>query len=179
MLIRVNGEPAPQGSTRAFAVRKGGVPTGRTVVTAANKRTRPWRDSIMAEAAEAIRMGQRVPGACEGAPVTVNISFMLKRPASHYGQGRNAARLLPSAPLWPAVRPDVDKLCRAVLDALSDMGIYRDDAQVISLTAIKTYATPGTSPGALIQISGADARTMKEAGYGARTGVADRHAAER
>lgn len=40
----------------------------------------------------------------------------------------------------PSVRPDLDKLCRAVLDALTDAGIWHDDSQVCSLSAIKVYA---------------------------------------
>ena len=39
----------------------------------------------------------------------------------------------------PFIRPDIDKLARAVLDGLSGVA-YKDDEQVVKLTAIKQYA---------------------------------------
>jgi len=41
--------------------------------------------------------------------------------------------------VMPAMMPDIDKLVRAVMDSLSGLA-YRDDAQVIILTASKVYA---------------------------------------
>ena len=58
-------------------------------------------------------------------PVSVSISFFIRKPAS---VKRN----------YPAVRPDVDKLARFVLDAASGV-IYEDDAQVINLDLSKQY----------------------------------------
>ena len=40
--------------------------------------------------------------------------------------------------IYPFVRPDLDKLCRAVLDALTGIA-YKDDQQVVSLFATKSY----------------------------------------
>lgn len=40
--------------------------------------------------------------------------------------------------IYPFVRPDLDKLCRAVLDALTEIA-YKDDQQVVSLNANKIY----------------------------------------
>jgi len=39
----------------------------------------------------------------------------------------------------PYIRPDIDKLARAVLDGLTGVA-YRDDEQVVKLTAVKQYA---------------------------------------
>lgn len=39
---------------------------------------------------------------------------------------------------FPWVKPDIDKLCRAVLDGLTGVA-YEDDCQVILLQATKTY----------------------------------------
>jgi crossover junction endodeoxyribonuclease RusA len=47
------------------------------------------------------------------------------------------------------VRPDLDKLVRAVLDALSEAGVWRDDAQVVSVVARKAY---GSAPGLTVEI---------------------------
>ena len=46
------------------------------------------------------------------------------------------------------MRPDVDKYIRATLDALTSAGAYGDDAQVVSLRAVKAHAAPGQAPGA-------------------------------
>jgi crossover junction endodeoxyribonuclease RusA len=143
--IRAYGVPIPQGSTRAFAIRKGGVPTGGVVVTADNPKSKSWRQSILdAVPPMAVQLG---------GPVRVTIVFLLPRPAHHYGTGRNAGQVKPGAPRDPAVKPDVDKLARAVLDALKAAGVYRDDAQVCRLSSEKDYAGPGEKPGALIEVA--------------------------
>jgi Holliday junction resolvase RusA-like endonuclease len=56
-----------------------------------------------------------------------------------------------SAPLHPATRPDVDKLIRAVLDALTMSGAIKDDGRVVTLAAVKTYGAAG-STGARIHL---------------------------
>jgi Holliday junction resolvase RusA-like endonuclease len=45
---------------------------------------------------------------------------------------------------YPTTKPDIDKLSRAVLDALTSVW-YKDDSQVIQLEAQKiyTYGEPG------------------------------------
>lgn len=72
-------------------------------------------------------------------PVAVRLEVVLARPEAHYGTGRNAGRLKPSAPEFPAVTPDVDKVARLVLDALTDAGVWRDDKQVAVLRVEKRY----------------------------------------
>jgi Holliday junction resolvase RusA-like endonuclease len=37
------------------------------------------------------------------------------------------------------VKPDVDKLARAILDSATDAGIWKDDAQVVDLRITKDY----------------------------------------
>lgn len=39
------------------------------------------------------------------------------------------------------VKPDVDKLARAILDSATDAGIWRDDSQVVDLRITKDYTT--------------------------------------
>lgn len=46
----------------------------------------------------------------------------------------------------PVTRPDIDKLCRSVLDAIGDSGVvWRDDSQVVTLLAEKEYGDPGVT----------------------------------
>jgi Holliday junction resolvase RusA-like endonuclease len=71
-------------------------------------------------------------------PVHLRIAFGLPRPKGHFGTGRNAGTVKPSAPPFPAVKPDVDKLSRAVMDALRGV-VYADDAQVVAKVVSKHY----------------------------------------
>jgi Holliday junction resolvase RusA-like endonuclease len=73
--------------------------------------------------------------------VVVELAFYFARPKAHYGRGRNAKQLLPSAPKDMATMPDVDKLCRCALDALTGVVIV-DDSQVVELSASKLYGEP-------------------------------------
>lgn len=145
MKFRVAGTPAPQGSKRHV----GG---GRMVEM--SKAVGPWREAVRAEAQRLQRpeegiedIGTFLPGA-----LSVTVVFVLKRPASHYRTGRNAHLLRDAAPPFPAGRPDVDKLARAVLDGLVTGGVMADDGQVVSLSAAKVYARDGEAPGAIIEV---------------------------
>jgi Holliday junction resolvase RusA-like endonuclease len=69
--------------------------------------------------------------------VSVDCTFYLLKPKS-------VTRLLP----W--CRPDLDKLLRAVLDALQTAGAFKDDGQVVEIVAVKRYVEEG--PGVLINI---------------------------
>lgn len=73
-------------------------------------------------------------------PVSVRITFFIPHP-------KTVKRHMPTVP------PDIDKLCRAVLDALTDAGVWADDSQVVDLGATKVYAT-GHHIGAHITVEG-------------------------
>jgi len=84
-------------------------------------------------------------GRLEG-PVYVEIRARLVRPRGHFGTGRNATRLLPSAPRWPAVKPDLDNYAKTALDALRGVA-FTDDGQVVTLLLAKFYAREHETPG--------------------------------
>jgi len=67
----------------------------------------------------------RIP---KGRGVTVSVVYGFARP-----KGRDRLRV------DPCVRPDVDKLSRALLDALTGIA-YDDDGQVVALSVRKIYA---------------------------------------
>jgi crossover junction endodeoxyribonuclease RusA len=136
--LLVIGTPVPQGSTRAFVV------AGRAVTTAANPRTRPWKAAVAAVAAEA-----RPEDWPMLSPIEVRARFAFTRPAAHYGSGRNAGRLRPSAPTHKVSVPDVDKLLRAVLDALTGV-LFVDDRQVVAVDASKGF---GEVAGAWVRVT--------------------------
>jgi len=112
-----------------------------------SKAVGPWREAVRAETQDVIGAGDPL-----GCPVGVNITFILARPRSHYSTARGMRNTVrASAPAYPAGRPDLDKLIRAVLDGLTTGGAWRDDSQVCELAARKEY---GERPGCYILITG-------------------------
>ena len=136
LAFEVPGEPQPQGSAKAFKHRH----TGRVMVTSDNARLRPWRDAVCWHARQALLGGAPLVG-----PVMVRIEFRFARPRGHFGK----RGLRPAAPREHVVRPDIDKLVRAFLDALSEAGVWRDDSQVVETSARKLYHE---RPGAVVEI---------------------------
>lgn len=129
----VLGIPAPQGSKRHV---------GRGVLVESSKAVKPWREAIVWQAREAGLAGKRLDG-----DIVVLLLFRLPRPRGHYGTGRNAGALRKSAPKRPNVKPDLDKLVRAVGDALSSAAVIADDARIVGMTATKVYADAELPPG--------------------------------
>lgn len=130
----VPGVPVPKGSMKGFVVGK------RALITEGNKaRVRPWMSSIGLAARDA----GAVP--LEG-PVWLSLVFCMPRPKSHAG----AKGLRPSAPRAPNVKPDIDKLTRAVLDALTGI-LYGDDAQVVGFVRLEKQYADQTAPGLFVK----------------------------
>ena len=130
VLIAVVGTPAPKGSARA--IRRG----ARAVLVASSSNANRAGQKAWAAAvgwAAKVRCATPIAG-----PIAVTLVFALARPASV-----KRAR--------PSVKPDIDKLARATLDALTGIA-WIDDAQVVRMLAEKRYATPGCEPGAFITI---------------------------
>ncbi len=126
-------EPATQGSKRSV---------GNGIMLETNKRLKPWR-LLISDAA----LSSGFP--LTTYPVSVSITFRFLRPKSHY----NKSGLSPKAPglLTSKQKGDIDKLSRAVLDALTGT-LLHDDSQVVQLAAHKRYTTANERPGALITI---------------------------
>ena len=125
MTFFVEGIPRPQGS-------KDPLPGGR--MREHSKYVGAWRKKIRQEAA--IAWAGRKP-ICE--PVKATLRFFMPRPKRHYRTGKFAGILRDDAPYWHTSTPDIDKLARAVLDALKGV-CYSDDARVCDLRADKVYS---------------------------------------
>lgn len=126
----VIGTPAPQGSKTAFVSQaKGGKP--RAIVTegkgagaAAHSR---WRSDVaLAAASEAIELGRALDGA-----LGIDVQFRFRMPTSR----PKAVRQHGSCPKTSA--PDLDKLVRAVGDALQAGGLIADDARLCVMSTSK------------------------------------------
>lgn len=130
--ISVLGTPAAQGSKRGFVNQK----TGRVIIVEDSKeKTKTWRQDVLTAAIDS----QPDPWEPIDGPVWIEAYFYFKRPDAHFGTGRNSGTLKASAPEYPAVKPDVDKVLRATLDALAAAGCFRNDSRVVSVLAEKRY----------------------------------------
>lgn len=139
-LFDVIGQPAPQGSKNAFVNRH----TGRAQMVESSKvRVDAWRSDVKMAAIHFLKGQPPYLGA-----VGVKITFVQTRPKGHFGTGRNAGVLKASAPAFPTGRPDIDKLVRSTLDALTGL-MFEDDSKVIVLRAQKLY---GEQAGAQIVV---------------------------
>jgi len=128
--IFVPGEPRAQGSKRGFVVK------GRAVLVESAKGLGPWRADIKKAASE-------VDFYIASGPVSVSLGFILPRP-------RTASKKLTGFAL-ASKRPDIDKLTRAVLDALTGVWM-KDDSQVVELHATKEVAMAIERPGVIIEV---------------------------
>lgn len=123
----VIGTPAPQGSKTKWG-------------TEDNPHTRPWRAAVAASAHEA-NAASVTGGAIVGGPVKVHARFYFPRPKSHYRTGKHAHELKASAPLYCSTVPDLDKLQRAIGDALKGV-LLRDDSLIVHWDSSKFYGSP-------------------------------------
>jgi crossover junction endodeoxyribonuclease RusA len=128
--IVVEGSPVSQGSFRHI---------GNGRIIAANPKLNAWRQTIADQVSEktAVRL---IEGFCR-----VDLVFTLPRPKS-VPKSRRAR---------PTTKPDLDKLVRAALDAISlpkYVQLLTDDSIVTDLHAAKRYADH-TPPGVRIFIT--------------------------
>jgi len=129
----------PQGSMKTVPTRAG------IRLTSANKKLKLYRHTITQIARmEMSKANLMEPMAGKHVPVELWLEFTFVRPPS-----------VPKSRIWPTVKPDIDKLERAVFDALKGV-IYVDDGQPVLVQKRKCYG-----PVEQIHIS---ARIVTEAG---------------
>lgn len=125
--LRINGNPAPQGSKKIIHGR---------LIEASSQKLRIWRKAI-----EIACHNYKNQNIMLG-PVEVEAHFFLPRPASVSHAKRP----------FPIVPPDLDKLARGLLDGIGQSGtIWGDDSQVVKLVAYKSYADQNNA-GAIVTI---------------------------
>lgn len=126
--IVVYGSPAPQGSKKFV-----GVVNGHGMMVESSKKVKPWRQDVKA-AALLVRDGRP---SIDG-PVSVRMVFTVPKPASSPKRRK----------IYPMRKPDVSKLARSTEDALTDAGIWSDDARVVQYDRL-AKVFPGEDPEAL------------------------------
>lgn len=118
--FRADGVPVPQGSMKVIHGR---------VLHSQGSALAVWRSTVAFAA--------KLAGAkMTDAPIEMTLVFIMPKP-------KTVKRILPTVP------PDLDKLIRGVLDALTHVA-YNDDAQVVSINAHKIY---GIHPGVEVRIA--------------------------
>jgi crossover junction endodeoxyribonuclease RusA len=117
--IRAYCTPQPQGSARAF------IRNGRANITSDNKKLKPFRSEVTSCAIDAMQGHMMF---AKHAPVKLYITFLFRKPES-----------VSKKRTFPVVKPDLDKLLRATLDALTGV-VFHDDAQVVEVVTSKIYS---------------------------------------
>lgn len=123
----ISGLPVPQGSMRAFMV--GGKPR----LTPTSNAVGEWKTLVR------LAVGEKWKSAPINGPVIVGLDFHMPKPASEPKKKVT----------WPDRKPDLDKLIRAIGDALTKV-VVQDDARIVEIHAKKLWATE--SPGVRIKI---------------------------
>jgi len=122
--IRIPGKPIAKARPR-FARR------GKFVTTYSAQETEESKFYMLARE----QVKQKMTG-----PLKVSIFLRFKRPKSHYGTGKNADTIKPSAPSSydHTSKPDVDNCAKFILDCLNELA-WHDDTQIVSLQVTKMY----------------------------------------
>lgn len=125
--FKVPGVPRTQGSKKLI----------NGIMIEDNPSLPAWRMSVIKAATTSMR---QIGWEMLDEPVGVSAYFYLPRPK----QPR----------FWrPAVKPDLDKLLRAIGDALTIAGVVRDDSRIVLTIAEKRYIDDvDTDPGARIRV---------------------------
>ena len=129
--VFVPGEPIPQGSKNAYVRGK------RVALVEANPRLPAWRQTVT------LHLRKHAGEYAGEQALVLWADFYLPRPKS-------VRRWL------PCVKPDLDKLTRAVNDSISAAGVWDDDSRATIHITAKHYADPPQPPGAHIRIAHAE-----------------------
>lgn len=101
-----------------------------------------WKATIRLKAAEVMQGRERFEDG-----VMLVADFVFERPPSHL---KKSGGLRKGKSPHHVVKPDFDKIVRAVGDALTSAGVWRDDCQVCSAMVSKRY---GETSGVFVTVS--------------------------
>jgi Holliday junction resolvase RusA-like endonuclease len=142
--IEVRGQPAPQGS-KSFK----GMVNGHAIMAESSKAVKPWREDVKWAC---LRMGFGRESQTIHGPLAVSMVFTMPKPKSAPKRKRT----------WPDRTPDLSKLVRSTEDALTQIGVWEDDARVVEYIRV-AKVFPGEdrdaldTPGCVIEISSIEA----------------------
>lgn len=137
LMFIVQGEAIPQGSK---TIAQGG---GRVWLREANPKLKAWRENLAAQVRMQLPDGM---GFKKHEPVRAVILVYLPKPKS-VTRSR------------PTVKPDLDKLCRAIFDGLTMANVWSDDSQCVEVKIAKHYCLEGDTPKVFINLHTSDPNT--------------------
>lgn len=135
VVLEVYGIPEPQGNKTGF-VRGNRVVMVEGRRPDARARFKSWREGVTAAAREWQAEHKAV---LLDEPCRLRLVFRMPKPKSASKQR-----------IWPDTRPDVDKLTRAVMDAITGV-LITNDSRVCELDVRKTFAADAP-PGCTITL---------------------------
>ncbi len=127
----VLGRPQPQGSMKGFVLKGKDGAKPRAILTSDNSKMKPYRQQVGWAALDArAKAGYNALFAEKQIAVSVEFKFYFEKPPS-----------ISKKRVHIAVKPDIDKLCRSTIDAMTGI-MFADDSQIIQLSASKYYGLP-------------------------------------
>jgi Holliday junction resolvase RusA-like endonuclease len=137
LTFHVLGEPVGQGRISFLG-------KGRPAIHSNQDRLLPWRELVQ-HAAEAAIAEQQATFPLDG-PVGVYACFTMPK-------AKSAPK---TKTTWPTKRPDGSHLLRAIEDAMTNAGVWRDDSQLVDEHLVKAFPGEHISalhvPGVLIRV---------------------------
>jgi Holliday junction resolvase RusA-like endonuclease len=127
--ITVYGIPGPQGSKKFVGRAK----SGRGIMVESSAKVKPWREAVHAAALAARNGSAPLDG-----PLLVRMVFTMPKPQSAPKRRKT----------WPMRTPDLSKLARSTEDALTNAGVWVDDARVVGYGRL-AKVFPGEDPESL------------------------------
>lgn len=136
LCFTVFGVAQSMGSKRAYT------PKGwsRPIITDSNRSLKSWQQLVREAAAVAILALPPADRTLLQHGVRVTVACYLPRP-----------KALPKRRTAHTTAPDLDKLVRALGDALTRV-VYHDDAQICEWVAMKRYAAIGEVPSVVVRV---------------------------
>jgi len=108
-----------------------------------------WKEGIIYAAK--VSLLQQHKGTRFTGPIQLTLIFSMPRPKSHFdSKGQIKAKYLNT---YPAKKPDLDNLAKAVMDALTNAKIWSDDNAVVVLDCRKLYSSCTKTAGVDIVVS--------------------------
>lgn len=137
ILVRVFGEPAAKGSPKLQTRDRNGQPLKFPRVLPDSTKLERWTRAVEASAMAAV--SKRVKPVFDGkVPLGADVHFYMPRPATVKRP-------------WPSVKPDLDKLVRAVLDPLHGL-VFKDDGSVVRIHTSKSYPDADGFIGCVLEV---------------------------
>lgn len=137
----VNGTPKGQPRPKAFA-RK--MANGKFMARVYDPGTAEgWKSEV------AIAARPHIPAQPISGPLRLELTFYFPRPKAHFLK----SGLRENAPTFHTSKPDRDNCEKAVLDAMTCLGFWKDDAQVCAGATAKVYVDERNQPGCSVRIT--------------------------